>query len=405
MNSVEVVGYNECAATLKASELRQSLYDAASLMMGRTLVNLHGAEHRARRIEESKVFRKDFFFQYEQTVLPQTMAETIAPYAEAGKADLVDLGYRIMMNLTVDFAGIDRPERSAEATGDLLRLLKVFSLAPSLGQRQSNDEVNAIEAQIRAAMAEFDDRYLAPSIARRRALIAQVRAGEVDEDDLPRDVLTTLLESEDKLGLTSHELLQEGIFLTLAGAHTSIHSLTHAMHEILTWAAANPDQAHRLKTNPFFVQRCVYESLRMHPSSPVAKRVSGCPMHLETTGDLAAGDQVVINLRAANRDPEMFGEDADRFDPDRAIPAGQFGYGLSMGLGMHACLGRNLAVGVPPKPGTDPATHHYGTVPLIVHALLDRNVRQDPDATAVKDETITRITWAYYPILFDHAAV
>lgn len=354
----EVTGYEDCATMLKAMDLRQSLYDAAAIMMEKALVNLHGTEHRARRTEESKVFRKDFFFQYEQTVLPRTMAETIAPYVAAGKADLVDLGYRIMMNLTVDFAGIDRRERSAEETGDLLRLLKIFSLAPSLGQRQSNDEVGAIEAQITAAMADFDERYMKPSVERRRALVAEVRAGTRSEDELPRDVLTALIMSEKKLGMTPRALLQEGVFLTLAGAHTSIHSLTHAVHEIFTWTAANADQAHRLADDPFFIQRCVYESLRLHPSSPVAKRISACPMHLKPTGDLAAGDQVVVNLWAANRDPGMFGGDAGIFDPDRPAPPGQFGYGLSMGIGMHACLGRNLAVGVPARPGADPATHH-----------------------------------------------
>lgn len=404
MKTYEVTGYEDCAATLKASDLRQSLYDAASIMMEKALVNLHGAEHRARRTEETKVFRKDFFLQYEQTVLPRTMAETIAPYAKVGKADLVDLGYRIMMNLTVDFAGIDRPERSAEETGDLLRLLKVFSLAPSLGQRELRDEIGAIEAQIAEAMVQFDERYMKPSIERRRALIVKLRAGELDEDDLPRDVLTALLMSEEKLGITPNALLQEGVFLTLAGAHTSIHSLTHAVHEIFTWAAANPDQAHRLKDDPFFVQRCVYESVRLHPSSPVAKRVSGCPMHLKGAGDLDAGDQVVVNLWAANRDPGMFGEDAAAFDPDRPVPPGQFGYGLSMGLGMHACLGRNLAVGVPARPSADAATHHYGTVPLIVGALLARSIRPDPGDSPRKDETITRISWAYYPVLLDTRA-
>jgi len=38
-----------------------------------------------------------------------------------------------MMNLTVYFTGIDRTERSAEETAELLRLLKEFSLAPALG--------------------------------------------------------------------------------------------------------------------------------------------------------------------------------------------------------------------------------------------------------------------------------
>ena len=404
MTAHEVTSYAACSAALRVNDLRQSLYDAASILMEKSLVNLHGAEHRARRNEESKIFRKDFFFHYEQQELPRTLGETIAPFYEAGKADLVDLGYRIMMNLTVDFAGIDRVERSAEETGDLLRLLKVFSLAPSLGQRQQTGEAEAIEAEIREAMQDFDDRYFTPSMARRTTLIADMRAGRISEADLPRDVLTTLLAGEDKLGIDRHALLQETIFLTLAGAHTSIHSLTHALHEIFTWRAAHPDQASRLTDDPFFVQRCVYESLRLHPSSPVARRRSGCPMHIAGTGDIEANDEIVVNLWAANRDSAMFGDDSKLFDPDRPVPTGQFGYGLSMGMGMHACLGRNLAVGVPAKADTDPTKHHYGTVPLIVTALLVRGIAPDPDEAARKDEAITRISWAYYPVVFEKAA-
>lgn len=394
----EALTYADCSSALRAGELRQSLYDAAALMMERALVCLHGQEHRARRQEEGKVFRKDFFYRYEKDALPRTMAETIAPYEASGEADLVDLGYRIMMNLTIDFAGVDRPERSHEETTDLLRLLRAFSLAPALSQLDGVDD-GPLRATIQAAMAEFDERYLRRSIQRRRALIAA--HGADPRIELPHDVITMLLLAEETLALDEHSLLQEGIFLTLAGAHTSIHSLTHAVHEILTWAAANPDQAHRLKTDPFFVQRCVYESLRLHPSSPVARRRSPCPMAVPGVGDLAAGDEVVIHLRSANRDPAIFGGDADRFDPDRPVPAGQFGYGLSMGLGMHACLGRNLAVGVPARADTDPEAHHYGTVPLIASALLARGIRPDPTREARRDETITRISWAYYPVIFE----
>jgi hypothetical protein len=61
------------------------------------------------------VFRKNIFVEYEKTIMPQTLAETLDPFLAAGKGDLVDIGYRVMMNLTVDFTGIDR----TEAMGDI----------------------------------------------------------------------------------------------------------------------------------------------------------------------------------------------------------------------------------------------------------------------------------------------
>jgi cytochrome P450 len=394
----EVTSFSGCVQALRQPDLRQSLYDAAALMMERAVVNLHGQEHRARRGAEAVMFRKDIFLDYEKNVLPQTMEETFAPFLAAGEGDLVDLGYRVMVNLTVDFTGIDRPERSVEETDELLRLLRDFSLAPALGQSRPED-VEPKKQRIAAAMAEFDARFLQPSIARRQALIERWQAGEIAKEDLPRDVLTALLLNQDQLQLTDREYIQEGIFFVLAGAHTTIHSLGHAVHELLEWLDAHPEDRQRLRDDPFFIQQCVHESVRLYPSSPVAKRRAPCPVHLDETGTLDTGEEVVIDLRKANHDKEKFGEDAESFNPHRVVK-GTFRYGLSMGDGMHACIGRHLAIGVDPKPGADPETHQYGVVPLIVRGLLERGVQRDPSRPAEKDETVTRITWAEYPVLF-----
>ena len=52
---------------------------------------------------------------------------------------------------------------------------------------------------------------------------------------------------------------------------------------------------------------------------------------------MAAGDWVLLPFPAANRDPEVF-EDADRVVLDRAVNRH-----ASFGLGIHRCLGSNLA--------------------------------------------------------------
>lgn len=399
MNAVQVTSFAGCVHALRQTELRQALYDEAALMMDRAVVNLHGADHRARRSAEAVMFRKDIFLDYEKNVLPQTLNETIAPDLASGEGDLVDIGYRVMMNLTVDFTGIDRPERSAAETADLLRLLRAFSLAPALGQSRAED-VEPKKDQIRTAMAEFETRFLQPSVDRRQALIDRWRANEIEKEALPRDVLTALLLNQDKLQLSQADYVQEGIFFVLAGAHTTIHSLTHAVHELLQWLERHPEDRERLLSDPYFIQQCVYESVRLHPSSPVAKRRALCPVPLAEGEAASEGQEVVIDLRRANHDQDRFGEDATAFNPHRKVQSGTFRYGLSMGDGMHACLGRHLAIGVDPKPGADPATHQYGVVPLIVEALLRHGVQSDPSREARQDDGITRITWAQYPVVF-----
>ena len=399
MAEYEVSSYDGCVHALKQPDLRQSLYDAAAIMMSDVLVNLHGKEHRARRLIEGTIFRKDVFLHYEKNFLPRTLDETIRPFLEDGRGDLVDIGYRVMMNLTVDFAGIDRPKRSHEETSELLRLLKDFSLAPALGQ-SLNDDIEPKKACIRKAMAEFDERFFTPSRRRREALLAEVEAGRMEKDELPDDVLMALILGQEKLQMTDEQFLQEGIFYMLAGAHTTIHSLAHAMHELFEWLDAHPEDIALLKDDPFFIQRCVFESLRLHPSSPVAKRRALCPVTLVEGEEVAEGEEVVVNMRQANRNPEFFGEDPDRYNPHREVTGGKTAYGLSMGYGMHACIGRNLAIGVEPRPNSTCEDHQYGTVPLIVESLLRFGVQRDPEGEPRKDETITRITWSEYPVVF-----
>ena len=54
---------------------------------------------------------------------------------------------------------------------------------------------------------------------------------------------------------------------------------------------------------------------------------------------------------AANRDTSRFSAPiAARYNPQRKIEKGQPPYGISFGLGAHACIGLNMAVGVQPRP-------------------------------------------------------
>jgi cytochrome P450 len=391
VKTVNITGFEACSHALRQTDLRQALYDEGAVLMEKVLVNLHGDEHRQRRTVESKVLRKDVFDAYEREIFPRTLAETLEPYNQAGTMDLTDFGYRVLMNLTADFTGVDRPRRTAEETATLLRLLRTFGLAATLGQSKAEDK-EPIRQKVRDGLAEFDELFFKPSILKRQALLAQ------NPDAPPQDVLMALLAAEAKLGMPRYDMVREAAFFALAGAHTSIHSLGHAIHELFCWIADNPKDAERIKTDRLFLQRCVHESLRLHPSSPVAKRRPVCPMQMADQ-DLVEADEVVVSLFQANRDESVFGPDASRYNPHRDIPKGQQPYGLSMGLGMHACLGRNVAVGVIPKADTDPDDHQYGTVPLIVEALIRQGWRPDPDNPPRKDETIARITWASYPMV------
>ena len=143
--------FNSASDTLRVNDLRQALYDAGAILMKKVLVNLHGKEHKIRRTVESKILQPSFFRRYETEVFSKTMQETIEPYLKEGKADLVDLAYSILLNLTADFSGIDRPKKSFDETERILIILRTFGKAATLGQAKGDKD--AISNEIKNSLA------------------------------------------------------------------------------------------------------------------------------------------------------------------------------------------------------------------------------------------------------------
>jgi cytochrome P450 len=401
MSTITVTGFRDAQQTLSLPDLKQALYDEGATLMDRVLVTLDGVEHRRRRLMEMRIFKKDFFAFYESEVLPPVLHETLAPFVARGAADLVEVAYHCMIGLTADFAGIDRPLRTAAETADLVRLLRIFGIAATVGQfTGSRTEADELKAQVAAGMADFEKNYFEPSVARRAELLARWRAGEIAEDALPRDILTLLLRNEDQIELPPDMVLRETAFYFLAGAHTSVHSLSHAMHEIFMLCRRDPAERRHLLDDPLFVQRCVHESLRLHPSSPISKRRPLCPMQLPQGTAAGPEDTVVVDLYRANRQAEQFGDDAREFNPYRTKIPPLLPYGLTFGVGVHSCLGKGLAAGDLPKPSSDASKHQYGTVTLLARELLKLGAEPDPATPPQQDLTTERETWTRYPIVF-----
>ena len=360
------------------------------------LITLHGDAHRQRRIVEMGVFGRGFFRTYAREVFAPNLEQVLRPYLQAGRADVIELGYRLSMNLTADFAGIDRPTNDIEETESLLVLVRKFSEGATLVHSTRNHaEVNG---EVDAAMALFDQRFFMPSIERRRRLINDAEAVGTETQMLPRDVLTTLLKARERIDLSVDVLRREMSFFLQAGAHSTTNSSAHALHEILTWAGDDADRLARLD-DVDFVQRCVHESLRLHPASPVAWRRAVESTRL-VDHPISTNELVEINLSGANRDATIFGPDAHTFNPDRQVPNGVWPWGLTFGYGMHACLGRDLDGGVISSRSTTPEDPQLGIVPTLVHELLKSGAQWCNDDPPVADINTLRSNWGYYPIQF-----
>lgn len=399
MGTTVLSTYDDVREALRHRDLRQALYDEGAALMTGVIVNLHGGEHRTRRRLENRLFRRDVFLYYERRVLTQTMEEALEPYLAEGRADLLPLVRRAMMTLAARIAGVDLPLGTSAEFDELCEQMDLLSRASTVVHHRG-DKAAVVEAGL-GALAAFEERFLRPSIARRRALLAQFRLGERPENDLPKDVLTTLLRAQDEHVLDDDVVRREVAYFPWVGSHSTSHACVHALDEAFRWGADHPgDDALVRRGDREFLQRCVHEALRLHPASPEARRHALTDVRLRSGTVVPAGDLVVLRLVEANRDPAVFGTDADRFDPRRPLPDDVAPWGLTFGHGTHACLGQELAGGLAPEPGAGGDDHLFGTIVAMAKVLFAHGVRPDPDRPPCPDPVSARPNFASYPVVF-----
>ena len=338
------------------------------------------------------------FQRYENELFPGIIRETLSPHVAAGKAELVSFSHQLMMNLAALTAGVDRPEGTPEETFRLYDYLMVFIEGATLAHYKGDKQ--AKENEIKDALAAFDQESLATGIARRTALIGDFIARRISENDLPQDVLTVLLRNEDSLNLPHQVVLREIVFYLLAGAQTSATAFTRTMHNIFQWLDRNPDRRESVRS-PAFIQRCVHETIRLHPSSPVSQRWAETDVTLASGLSIGKGSKVVIDLIQVNRDISVFEDDAEEFNPERTLPFNVPEHGLSFGLGMHACIGKDLAAGILEGGTADSNMQLNGVVTLAVRSMLDHGCRPDPKDPPEMNPSTRRPYFGRYPVIFE----
>jgi cytochrome P450 len=399
--------YADAHDAYRRPELRQAQYSEAGVVLDGVLVNLHGREHRERRITENRLFRRDTFLHYEYDVFPEVLARIMRPAAERGSAELVGLSHAIMLELAVLVTGVDLVPDQADTEadgGERARRTKLLAghvalFIEALTLAQSTLDKDDRRAAIAESFAGWRHDFLDPSLARRRALLADLDGGTADDAGrLPRDLLTILAQNQDRLGVSDDLISRETAFFLVVAAHTSATAFVRATHHMLDWLGLHPEDSARVG-DPEFVQRCVHETIRLNPSSTVGMRRALEPVRLQSGIEIPRDALVVIDLRTVNRDTAVYGDDAAVFDPHRKIRPGVMPFGLSFAAGMHMCIGQDLAAGVLSRPtGADRAL--YGLVAQAARAVFAHGVRRDPDDPPVRDTTTTREYWARYPVLF-----
>jgi cytochrome P450 len=218
---------------------------------------------------------------------------------------------------------------------------------------------------------------------------------------LPKDILTELLKNEDSLHLPHEIILKEIAFFLLAGAHTSATAFVRTLDNLFNWLKKHPEDAALITNDKSFVQRAMFETIRLNPSSPTAMRRALSDVTLKSGTIVPKNSTVTIDLMSINRSAEIFGADANEFDPHRQISTPNVAaWGLSFGHGMHACIGQELAAGLSER-SQETSDYEFGLATVAVQAMFDRKVIADPSQPAKIDTTTKRPYWGSYHDLFE----
>ena len=360
----------------------------------------HGATHRARRRIENTQFRADVLRLYERELFPRVMNDLLDQLIDAERVDLFPIGEMLSVVLAARRAGIEYDPSSLDDLRALVHHVDLFSQGSAILDAKDPD---AVRAAVRTTYEEFATDFVRPAWARRAEIIARVRRGEVPETELPHDILTVLLLHRDEPQLALEDdgrIVREVATYLQGGTHTSAQTLVNSLDLIF----AEPDAEailDRVASDALFAQRVVQETLRLRPTTPKIKRRAEADT--EVAGVAIPKDAlVVLDVVTANRDPKLFGENADGFDPDRAVDPGVPRWGHSFGGGPHQCPGRAVGGGFPIPASFDvDADHVYGLVALEVQAVARRGVRPDPERAPERDTRTERFTrWLHYPVRF-----
>jgi cytochrome P450/NADPH-cytochrome P450 reductase len=195
-----------------------------------------------------------------------------------------------------------------------------------------------------------------------------IRQRRVNRTGAGNSMLDKLLASYDLQSgeeLTSQELQDQVITLLFAGHITTSALLSFALYELIghpavlarAYAEADRVLCNNVARPPTtlqlgqlqYISQILKETLRLHP--PVTLLTVQAAKEEETLGGkyrVTADQDLSILVPALHRDPSIWGENADTFQPDRFLPDAETKIPANaykpFGNGVRACLGRSFAM-------------------------------------------------------------
>ncbi|OBK10419.1 cytochrome P450 [Mycobacterium asiaticum] len=272
----------------------------------RLLISLDGTEHNRLRRLVSQAFTPKAAARM-RTVCTSVMTALVDKYADSGHCDMVtDISRPYPIPIICEMLGAPSED------------WQLFSTWASDITKAFGGNVAAEEPAILRAWEQFEA-YIEALIARRRR-------------SLTDDLISDLIRAQDD-GLAYDELVNLIAILLNAGTDTTRNQLAAAVQTL----SQHPEQWRLVAEYPELAPRAVEELIRHTPVSSGVIRVATEDAALGGIS-IPAGTVVVANTASANRDETAY-HLPDRLDITRAQPQPM----LTLGGGMHYCLGAHLA--------------------------------------------------------------
>ncbi len=218
---------------------------------------------------------------------------------------------------------------SADAARDYAQQIPVRVIGLVLGVPDDMADTFTGWVQDVLEFAHDDARVAAGRDAMTAYLLGLLEERRTDPGD---DLISELLHTEVDGGpIDDLNILGMAALTLIAGVDTTWSSIGSSMLHLAT----HPADVQRLVDEPELMPVAIEELLRAYSPVTMARiavddtELAGCPVR--------AGDKVILNFPAANRDPAVF----DR--PDEVILDRAANRHVAFGLGIHRCAGSNLA--------------------------------------------------------------
>lgn len=319
--------FDAARAVLRSSQVQQAGFSAETVtgqltMISPPMLYLEGPEHHAMRKQTARFFTPKAVQAYDG-MIEAFVDSMMHELHEKGQLDLSDLSMKLAVRVAAEVVGLTNSDMDAMAN----RLNRFFGM--DIIDPDAPWTVDKIRRMLigQANTLNFHLRDVWPAIRARRK-----QRGE--------DLISHLLDKD----ATTMEILVECITFGAAGMVTT--------REFIAVAAWHFFQNEQLKADYLAADRdtrfdILHEILRLEPVVGNLVRRTVEPLTIESDGEtvtIPAGDLVNVSIYAANDDGAALGPHTEVVCPQRDLPRGVNGYGMSFGDGAHRCPGAYIAI-------------------------------------------------------------